>query len=163
MEEYEVRELFHRVGRARLSLRRFKLTFFNGGFKNNGELEFYGTVHNTGPIPVSEFKFTVIFQGVKDQINVTWDRERHPLIKTSEVGQGRIKVYAICEDTTYPLEVVDGIKFRIVFPKGQSVIPPPNDSKLKVIIFYPGGKEEQSESYYKMFMAAHQNYQLSRK
>jgi hypothetical protein len=163
MEEYEVRELFNRVGTAKLGLRKFQLTFFSGGFRNSGELEFYGTVHNIGPVPVSEFKFTVIFEGVIEGLNITWDKEKHPIIKTSEIGQGRIKAYAICEDTTYPREAVDGIKFRIVFPKGSSVKPPPIDSKLSIVVFYPGGKEEQTVSYYKMFMAAQRNYQLIKK
>lgn len=163
MEEYEVRELFNRVGTAKLSLKQLKLTFNSGGFKNAGEMNFYGTIHNTGPIPVSEFKFTIIFEGIDEQIDVTWDKERHPIIQTSEIGGNRIKVYAICESTTYPLEVVDGIKFRIVFPKGSSVKAPPVESMLKVIVFYPGGKVEHIDSYNRLFVAAYQNFHNKRK
>lgn len=143
MEEYEVRDLFHRVNKAVLVIDNYNLRLLDKTTREGYEFEFCTSIANDGSVPETLYKLNYYLtapEGVKFN-RISWEREKDT--NNYSHWENGLKISAIGTAPLFPGELIDFGRFTIELTKAQAKEFIKNTS-VRLLLFYQGGSSEMS-------------------
>lgn len=139
MEEYEVRDLFHRVNMPKL---RIAGKIVTRNFVENGMVEytFRSAIFNDSEIICSQYKLNWYIVGDKDKIGYSFDR-LYDKINYTTMADNEVKFSISEKQAIYPKEAIDMPTFKVAVKElhYQYI---ERITMIKMKLFYQGGIDE---------------------
>ena len=135
MDEFEVRDLFHRANMPKLEIAGKKVLrrFIEDDFV---EYTFLSSVFNVSNTICSQYKLNWYIIGNIGSCSFLYDK-----ITYTVMNDNKIKFSISEKETIYSEEAIDMSSFKITVAKG-SHIDFENDTKIEIKLFYRGGEDE---------------------
>lgn len=141
MEEYEIRQLYGRKLKSKLTLGNYRIARLNETDDNDSyKYMFEVAVINEGEILEIDYKVNVYFDNMVDKMNISWEdfgskRDYH----YSDLGNNIGKVSGIGKPI-YPNEMITVLNFNFHIPIISEEIAY-EQLKFRMKLFYPNGEE----------------------
>ena len=141
MEEYEVRSLYGRKVKSKLSLNGYNIKPIKSFEDDFFKFELATRVSNDGEKIEKDFKVNVYFSKTENNLKISWEKgvlnDNYIFTDMRELGS---KVSAESKSTLYPNEILDVLRFDFFIEKAY-FNKYSDDLKIKIRLLYPNGEE----------------------
>ena len=143
MEEYEVRDLFHRVNKAVLVIDGYSLCLLDKTTRDDYKLEFRTSIANDGPVPETLYKLNY-YLTAPEGLNldrISWDPKKDT--NNYSHWENGLKISSIGTAPLFPEELIDFGRFTVELTKAQAKEFIKNTS-VRLLLLFQGGSAEMS-------------------
>lgn len=140
MEEYEVRSLYGRRAKSKLSFDGHNIGVEKSLVDGNVVIRFSTYVYNEGDRVEENYKVNIYLNGEINKINLSWDQFAPTSIKDYSYFDDRIKVTCYSKQPIYPGESVTGIRFKFTIAQ-EHAFEVLQTLKIKSLLFYMDGED----------------------
>lgn len=143
MEEYEVRDLFHRINKAELEIDNIYLHTHDQKDEDYYEVEVYSSIVNCGTVPETIYKmnYYVTAPGGLKMNRISWSTLEEN--NTRSLWKDGVKISSIGKAPLFPGERIDFGRFTVELTKEQAKVFIKNTS-IRLVLFFQGGSVEKS-------------------
>jgi hypothetical protein len=141
MEEYEIRTLYGRKVKSKLSLKGYNIKPIKSFEDDLFKFELTTGVSNDGEKPEKDYKVNVYFSKTENNLKISWKEgvlnDNYTFTDMIDYGS---KVSAESKSTLYPNEILDVLRFDFFIEKvffNEYI----KDLKIKIRLLYPNGEE----------------------
>ncbi|WP_340114861.1 AlbA family DNA-binding domain-containing protein [Maribellus mangrovi] len=142
MEEYEIRQLYGRKVRSKLSLAGYILHSVAPDNDDNKMFHCEAHVYNDGEKPENEYKVNAYLINAIKGMNVSW--EKNDINRNNDytiLKSNKVKVSTVGFSPIYQDERIKAIQFNFEIP-WDSLLSAADQMEINFVLFYPGGKDE---------------------
>jgi hypothetical protein len=148
MEEYEIRQLYGRKVRSKLTIYNWYSQIKIEEDFENISLTISVLISNDGDICEELYKLNVILDNYNEHLNLTWSTLQQKSDYTV-LENNRVKISTKGEMAIFPLETVTASRFNIKIPL-VNVVEALRDLKIEIRLYYSNGEELLEGSFTKI-------------